>query len=350
MAYLTNTWYAVAWGDEIDHKLFSRKVIDQPLVLFRHTNGEVVALQDRCPHRFSPLHLGKRNGDCIQCPYHGLTFDAAGQCVANPHGDGTIPVNAVVKKYTTAERHKLVWVWMGDPDKVDQTLIPDFGFVHRDDLVTIKGTIHGEGNYELYADNILDLSHAEFLHPGLGSRGLTEGKREFSKDGNTVWSNVSQMNDYLSILLADLFQVKDKQVDFWCDVRWDPPSSMGLYTYIGDHGLPREKAHELPSFHIFTPETETTTHYFWAFSRAFRKDEEMLTRQLQAGLAYIFESEDKPMIAAQQKNMGTADFWSLRPVFLPGDGGGVRARKVLMELIETERRAEHYSPASEPHR
>lgn len=49
-----------------------------------------------------------------------------------------------------------------------------------------------------------------------------------------------------------------------------------------------------------------------------------------------FEEEDLPMLESQQAMMGDADFWFLKPVFLPGDAGAVRARRVLDKLIADE--------------
>jgi len=52
--------------------------------LFRGPMGEVIALEDRCPHRFSPLSMGKITAQCtIECGYHGLQFDGSGTCVVN---------------------------------------------------------------------------------------------------------------------------------------------------------------------------------------------------------------------------------------------------------------------------
>lgn len=42
------------------------------------------------------------------------------------------------------------------------------------------------------------------------------------------------------------------------------------------------------------------------------------------------------MLEAQQLAMGDSDFWSLKPVLLPGDAGAVRARRVLDGLIAQE--------------
>src|SRR3546814_7655879 len=91
MEYLRNTWYAVAWSDEIGDQPFGRKVIEDPLVIYRTAGGELHVLRDMCPHRFAPLSKGKIISDQLQCPYHGLRFNSNGQCVFNPHGDGVVP-------------------------------------------------------------------------------------------------------------------------------------------------------------------------------------------------------------------------------------------------------------------
>src|SRR5262249_11568846 len=75
--YLRNAWYVAAWSDDLgDGQLLGRTILKQPIVLYRQSDGKVAALQDRCPHRFAPLHMGKVvHGDRLQCPYHGLEFD-----------------------------------------------------------------------------------------------------------------------------------------------------------------------------------------------------------------------------------------------------------------------------------
>src|SRR3546814_2064481 len=105
MEYLRNTWYAVAWSDEIGDQPFGRKVIEDPLVIYRTADGGLHVLRDMCPHRFAPLSKGKIISDQLQCPYHGLRFNSNGQCVFNPHGDGVVPKAAVTRTYPRSEEH-----------------------------------------------------------------------------------------------------------------------------------------------------------------------------------------------------------------------------------------------------
>ena len=98
-----------------------------------------------------------------------------------------------------------------------------------------------------------------------------------------------------------------------------------------------EGARETLNVHFMTPESERSTHYFWASTRGFRVDEPGLSEMLTAGVEMAFSSEDKPMIEAQQAMMGDSDFWSLNPVLLHGDAAAVMARRTLAALIEAER-------------
>jgi hypothetical protein len=50
------------------------------------------------------------------------------------------------------------------------------------------------------------------------------------------------------------------------------------------------------------------------------------------------------MLEAQQKEIGSNDFWSLKPVLLQSDAGAVRARRTLDQLI---RREQHETEAPE---
>ncbi|WP_162248219.1 MULTISPECIES: Rieske 2Fe-2S domain-containing protein [unclassified Sphingomonas] len=111
--FLQNAWYPVAWCDEISaDAILARKILGRELALYRDVEGQARAMVNRCPHRFAPLSLGKRIGDAIQCPYHGLHFGPDGRRVHNPHGDGAVP-DIGVQAFPVREQHKLIWAWMG---------------------------------------------------------------------------------------------------------------------------------------------------------------------------------------------------------------------------------------------
>ena len=120
--FLRNSWYVAALSSEIEAKLTARRILGENIVLYRTGNGEPVALEDSCPHRRLPLSRGRLLNNRIECGYHGLQFDRSGQCVAAPTQD-RIPPSAVVRSYPVVDRWGFVWIWMGDAELSDESLI-----------------------------------------------------------------------------------------------------------------------------------------------------------------------------------------------------------------------------------
>ncbi len=124
--YLQNCWYVAAWDHELlDGKKLARTILDKPVVLYRGESGRYIALDDRCCHRAAPLSMGRVEGDCIRCMYHGLLFDENGICIEIP-GQDRIAKTMKVPSYPVEERGHLIWIWMGDPALADPDLIVDF--------------------------------------------------------------------------------------------------------------------------------------------------------------------------------------------------------------------------------
>ncbi|MDN3219641.1 aromatic ring-hydroxylating dioxygenase subunit alpha [Pseudomonas nunensis] len=351
MAFLQNRWYMAGWSDEFSSStLIARTLVGWPLVLFRNEEGEVRALHDRCPHRFAPLHLGSLVGaGRVQCAYHGLEFDGTGRCVHNPHGDGRIPAAAVVRSFPVQERHGMVWFWPGSPELADLQTLPDYSGIDDELCHVSRGHQHVKANYVLESDNILDLSHVQFLHPGtLGSGAVSAAKAEVSQEGETVHCVRRVQSEDPMPFVRMHFQLAEGQLaDRWMDVRWDPPASMLLTVTVAQAGHPRDTGRTIRIPHVFTPESESTTHYFFAScfeKRTYPDGADRAQRHLE-GLLTPFLTEDAPMLEAQQQVIGDADFWSLKPVLLVGDAAAVRARRVLDGLLLKEKEAH---PITEP--
>lgn len=112
MTFIQNQWYAAAWSRDLGTDPLGLRIIGKPIVLFR-TAGGIAVLDDLCPHRFVPLHLGTVVDGKIRCSYHGLEFDGSGACVHNPHTNGRIPAAAKVKRYSTAPSNATTWSGCG---------------------------------------------------------------------------------------------------------------------------------------------------------------------------------------------------------------------------------------------
>ena len=342
MTFLRNAWYVAAWGGELAVEAPMRRVLlGEPVVLFRDEAGRPVALADRCPHRFAPLSRGRVRDGAIECPYHGLAFDASGRCVRNPHGDGRIPEGARVSAYPLLERYGAVWIWMGEAQRAADAALPDFSYLDPAENETSTGYLLTRAHYQLSADNLLDLSHFQFLHPDtLGTPAITAGTMEFDNDGETVWARRSTRGEYLPEAVARPFGVPyGMPVDRWLDVRWNAPGLMSIEVGATFANLPREFGLTSFSGHFLTPETEASTHYFFGFglSKALGSRASEVAQYAVDMLMGPFRDEDLPMLEAQQQALGGREFWSARPLMLPIDGGAMRARRIMERRLAAER-------------
>lgn len=336
--YMTNTWYAAALSDELSTTPILRTLLAEPIALYRGTSGNAIALHDRCPHRFAPLHKGQVFGDDLRCPYHGLRFNAQGACVDNPIGEGKIPKAACAKSYTLAERDGIVWMWWGDQPADESRLWrwPEFADPER--YTSVEGYIRVKGEYQLIADNLLDLSHAEFLHPYLATEGFNRRTQySMEQQGELVVARNWRPNEPISGLFA--FAYGDNaptHVDHLSIVKWQAPSTLRLEIGVTRPGQAPEEGPRSYQAHLITPETAHTCHYFWKWARDFKLEDDEFSTKLQASLQSAFENEDGPMIEAQSVHMQGERQEALNPVLLPTDSASLRARRVLQQLIDKQ--------------
>jgi len=347
VTYLHNCWYVAAWSEEIaPGATLARTYLEQPVVLFRQEDGTAGALLDRCPHRFAPLSAGKVVGDRIQCPYHGLEFTADGVCARNPYGPGVRSIR--VRSIPLVERHRALWIWMGDPDSADAGRIPDLSYLAEAPSTAFScGYLLTRANFEIVSDNILDLTHTEYLHPTTlaGNQVVQRVKpttRETPEGVEVTWFAPN-------VPLLKLFQAIHPEVEraaMLTQVSWCAPAIMKLRAATIPADATGEEGFVNLNAHVMTPETNASTHYFFAATRNYRTEDAALNDFIAESRKRIFSMEDKPMIELVQQRMAGRDFWDMRPLLLGGDEAAVRARRRLHSLIAAEARAAQSAPVS----
>jgi vanillate O-demethylase monooxygenase subunit len=337
MSFLQNAWYMAGWSEELTAQMLSRRVIDRQILLFRRKDGSVAAIADRCPHRFAPLSKGGRVGDAVQCGYHGLTFDGSGTCIHNPFSD-KIPAAARVDSWAVVERDGILWFWGGDAESADASCIPDFGAV-SDSAATrvVRGYTLLETPYEFGTDNLMDLSHIEFVHKGTfaGEGVIFAGSHDVVEEGNTLRSNWWMPNIPAPSHTQGIYP-PEMMCDHWLDMRWNAPASMYLQVGSTPTGGQRENGVISHQYHILTPATATTTHYFWGVARGHDLVSAETDAFMLALFGQAFDEEDKPMIKAAYDNLEGQDFWDAKPLSLGIDAGGTRARRKIQAMLKAE--------------
>ncbi|SFN99001.1 vanillate O-demethylase monooxygenase subunit [Variovorax sp. PDC80] len=307
--------------------------------MFRINSSNVVALEDRCCHRGLPLSKGVVVGSTIQCSYHGLKYDCSGACVHIPNQE-KIPSSARVKSFSVVEQDGLVWVWLGAAEGA-QGQNPDRYKWHTEE----KWAHKGKKNYtrapaSMLIDNLLDLSHVGYVHGGtIGVDPKSHSAAEMNYEP-TAWGIVMsrKMRDAQppsTYVAAAGFQGK---IDRWSDTEFRPAyitiSAGAKDVNQGAFEGNQEGAFWLKSLHAITPETESTTHYFWTISHRVRDDMPGLTEFLFQEIDKTF-AEDKEVIEAQSNNLlRTPD----RPLIdVRADGPSLLARRLIKKWKEQER-------------
>ncbi len=204
---------------------------------------------------------------------------------------------------------------------------------------TAGGMVRMNTRYDLIIDNLMDLSHASFLHrKNLGSDALARGITKVWTEGTTVHSDRMAPNGLPSPMNVKTGACSaDDYVDFWVDMRWSPPANFYLETGIVLTGQPRdENAKIRPSVQVLTPESENATMYFIKIFWNYGPDVPGMREWVLDVVLKAFKEEDEWMVQQVGERMGDREFWSLKPILLQSDGGAVQARRILENLLRQQ--------------
>jgi phenylpropionate dioxygenase-like ring-hydroxylating dioxygenase large terminal subunit len=291
--YVRNCWYVIAWDHEIPTDgLFTRTVLDEPILVYRTSGGELVALRDRCCHRLAPLSQGRREGDCVRCGYHGLLFDATGRCIEIP-GSDSVPDKARVQRYPIALKNKWVFVWMGDPARADPALLPDNFSCDSPEWDYVPGYLHYDTPQELVCDNLLDFSHLSYVHEHTlgGSTAIARARPtiEAVPRGIRVTRHI---HDVPSPPYYRETRGIDYNLDRWFIYDFVLPGTLLMDSggrpsgqSVGDHG--GGVRHH--SCQTVTPETDRSTHYFFQQARHVSEGDHSIAENAYRVLCRAFE-------------------------------------------------------------
>jgi phenylpropionate dioxygenase-like ring-hydroxylating dioxygenase large terminal subunit len=339
LAYLRNAWYVVGWSHDLVDRPIAITVMNEPMVVYRGTNG-IHALEDRCPHRHLPLSMGEVEGDAIRCGYHGMAIGSDGACINVP-GQAGIPPRACIRSYPATERYGWVWTWMGEPALADEALIPDFSKLVDPKYRAVGKTNRVHASYQLLIDNLMDLSHAAFVHKStIGTPGpsdtstLKSHRTEYGVNVLRTVPNVPVPPTYVRSGVIPAHAI----IDRWQVIDYIAPAFVQIHVGGAVAGTGALEGRYEHGFNMWvmnaaTPESEHVCHYFWASVRMHALEDEAVDALLLGDVAEAFE-EDKRVLEAQQiAILRHGDSWANA---LRADTGSVESRRVLEQRINAE--------------
>jgi phenylpropionate dioxygenase-like ring-hydroxylating dioxygenase large terminal subunit len=340
--FVLNAWYVAAWADEIRDRPLARTICNEAIVMYReHGSRRVAALHDRCPHRGVPLHLGQVVEAGLQCGYHGLVLDGGGKCVFIP-GQDRIPGKAAVRSFPVVEKDGLLWIWMGDAAKADASTIVDCWWhndaatwPHKQEMYRVKA------NAMFLVDNLMDLTHLGYVHKstiGGNPRAHTEAEMKVTPKETGLHFMRWLMNQDPPPSFRKAVPFKGK-VDRWMEFEFFAPGAIVQWSGALDvdrdarRNRDQDGGFSVRLFHGLTPETESSSYYFWSTANGYRQDDPQAGETFFNEIALAF-NEDKLVVEAQQLALDRHGDEGL--VDMVSDSARVHMRRIVNRMMTGE--------------
>ncbi len=243
-----NFWYPVDLAENVKPGELSKvRMLDQDFVVFRDDEGEARCISNICIHRGGSLADGRHKGNCVECPYHGWTFNGDGDCERIPSlgPEAGVPRNARIDAYPTVEKYGLVFAFLGDlleEERPPITPIPNYG---GDGYRIVHLKYAWKVNYQRLVENQADPSHVEYVHGTMGFKGERPDYQVPKFDIKEDKWGAGAMTEFYSPASSDEKigeQVKqegkrDAGLGFvavaqtWTEINFGPGKQMRLYLY-----------------------------------------------------------------------------------------------------------------------
>lgn len=167
MHNLKDYWYIAAQSNEIKKNcIYTTRICNESLVIFRGPSGKVCIMPDRCLHRCAPLSKGHIKQGQLTCPYHGWVYNDQGQVVSIPAHFGK--QNTLPKKthaYPVKELEGYIYICLGKsipaqpPYQMPQYNNPRFKQIR---VVNVF-----DNTLTNCVENFIDIPHTAYVHHGI---------------------------------------------------------------------------------------------------------------------------------------------------------------------------------------
>ncbi len=334
-----NHWYVAGLAEEFGQDPKAKTLLERSIVFYRTQSGELTAFQNRCLHRSFPLSEGFREGDNLVCRYHGIRYAPDGTIARIPCQEK--PSKRRLHKYPLREVGPFVFIWMGDPEQPDEDRFPDLAFLDDPGYRTICEAVQINGNYLLMQENLNDLTHFAYLHKDTFAfdDDFFDLPTEVKKvDGGVFCNRIEKDSERTIGLLPPEIQekVKGRPIERHDGGMSVSPGVFKGYApiYVGDPDAGERDVYKQHIIHYMTPETRTSTHYFWSISNDYGLDNDPYYAGLQAHLSQGF-AEDKWACDNMQRLLDNDDI-DYREMIIAGDQAGMLFRRVMLDWVNEE--------------
>lgn len=162
---LINCWYPVLPSWRVAEAPVGITRLSEKICVWRDGNGEIHAIEDRCPHRGARLSLGWNLGENIACWYHGIEINDSGSVTKVPAQTNCPLVGKTcIKSYPAQEKQGAIFLFFGDELHSEPCLLDLPKELSSDEYSSFLCTAAWKVNYRYAIDNVMDPMHGAYLH------------------------------------------------------------------------------------------------------------------------------------------------------------------------------------------
>ncbi len=321
-----NFWYVAAESSEVTYKPVKTTMLGQEFVLWRDKAGKVNCISNTCTHRGGAMAEGRIQGDCIECPYHGWTFNGEGECVRLPSiaSDKKIPARAHIDAYPVEEKYGLIFTFLGDLPEEERPPIIDIPEYDDEKWICAMLKVDWKIDYKRSLENTMDPAHNEFTHPTHGFLGV---KDEYTVADITLiekeWGT-GFMNPMYTPPLANeaMREASGRTEDAWSEAGAGNHGVNCTWTFIH----PTEKA-SMHNYMLHTPIHEKLDRIYVLMLRNFLTEERHNQTFIDRGV-FIAEQD---RVVLETINPILTPRANTKEVLVPADKAVARYRELYRE-------------------
>ena len=318
---MKNFWQPVAFSEDLTDTPHQVTLFETRLAVAR-INGKPYVFDDICRHRGAALSLGRIDGDCIRCAYHGWAYTTDGTVAdipARPELSGKLVAQLPV--YPAVEQAGLVWTHMGDEPPVFPPA--EFPELDKDDYTVMHwDPYEWDCSVGRRLENYFDFSHFAHVHHGiLGDRDNAEiADYEVARNGGEIRINAGPFLEYTDNPKNITLSGETETYDAWKRYRVYMPNGMLLNSSAGP-------VEDYVLFVVVAPVARKRTRCFTFVARNFAYDMDEQFDELQRTIL----AQDKPVVESQRPEELPVEL-SAEMHVKAADKGTVEYRRWLMEI------------------
>jgi 5,5'-dehydrodivanillate O-demethylase len=217
--YLRQFWIPVAETNDVKPaRAKTITIMSEQFTLYRGESGAAHLIGHLCPHRHVALSIGRVEGECIRCFYHGWKFDQQGTCVEQPAEDASFAAKVRAAAFPTREYLGLVFAFLGEGEPPP---FPEFKRFERPGELLTWGYVR-RTNYFNSMENGADHVHANFVHERSAfstvgvNREIPEiepWETDFGIAFNTIYKDGKNGRHYVVMPLAAYIMIAEEGLD-----------------------------------------------------------------------------------------------------------------------------------------